>query len=262
MDLWCIHDIKCYLSEIDQHFYSPLYGLDSSVYLYRAKSQTLKKLSANLANLYRPVASTFNYVKETPLDRPSKAQINELPLYHGVELENIIVVTTQDEALKAVTQLMQYTVLGFDTESKPTFVKGETSTGPHLIQLACESKTFLFPTEYVVAVKELIPVLTSATIKKVGFGLADDKKILFKKFGIHVQNTIELSTQVQKWAGVKQKVGARVAVAMVLKQRLSKNAQQSNWSKFPLSIPQIKYAANDAFCALQIEIKLGSQFKN
>jgi len=193
---------------------------------------------------------------EVPFDRPTKEQIRELPVYQGVDLANIIVVTNRGEAIAAVSELIKHSVLGFDTESKPTFKKGEVSSGPHLIQLSCLSKTFIFPTIFPEAVEETAQVLSNASIKKVGFGLADDKKIILQKFGIKVENTLELSSKVQKFTGVKQKVGARVAVAMLFGQRLTKSAQTSNWAAFPLQDYQLKYAANDSYSALCVEIEI------
>ncbi len=193
---------------------------------------------------------------EVPFNRPTKEQIRELPVYQGVDLANIIVVTNRGEAIAAVSELIKHPVLGFDTESKPTFKKGEVSSGPHLIQLSCLSKTFIFPTIFPEAVEEAAQVLSNASIKKVGFGLADDKKIILQKFGIKVENTLELSSKVQKFTGVKQKVGARVAVAMLFGQRLTKSAQTSNWAAFPLQDYQLKYAANDSYSALCVEIEI------
>lgn len=188
--------------------------------------------------------------------RPTKEQIRELPVYKGVDLPNIIVVTNKEEAIAAASELIKYPVLGFDTESKPTFKKGEVSSGPHLIQLSCLSKTFIFPTIFPAAIEEVAQILSDPSIKKVGFGLADDKKIILQKFDIKVENTLELSSKVQQFTGVKQKVGARVAVAMLFGQRLTKSAQTSNWAAFPLQDYQLKYAANDSYSALCVEIEI------
>lgn len=187
------------------------------------------------------------------MQRPTKEQIRDLPIYEGLELRNITVVTKEAQALRVLAELKRYACLGFDTESKPCFKKGEISDGPHLIQIATESKAFLFPTKFQFNIIALDEILTDPTIKKVGFGLSEDKKLLSRKYGIKLVNTEELSSKVMRFAQVKDKVGARVAVAMLFKQRLSKSAQKSNWAKFPLNQHQIKYAANDAYSALKIE---------
>lgn len=193
---------------------------------------------------------------KVPFNRPTKEQIRELPVYKGVDLDNIIVVSNKEEAIDAVSELMQYSVLGFDTESKPTFKKGEVSSGPHLIQLSCLSKTFIFPSLFPDVISEVAKVLANSNIKKVGFGLSDDKKALINKFSIKVENTVELSSKVKKFTGVKQNVGARAAVAMLFGQRLTKSAQTSNWAAFPLQDYQLLYAANDSYSALCVEIEI------
>ncbi|MGF1761714.1 3'-5' exonuclease domain-containing protein 2 [Photobacterium sagamiensis] len=190
------------------------------------------------------------------LKRLSKEQIRELPVFQGVVLDKIEVVINKEEALKAVSELIKHSVLGFDTESKPTFKKGEVSNGPQLIQISCKTKTFIFPAKFPAAIKEIDQILSNPNIKKVGFGLADDKRIIFRKFGIKVVNTVELSKKVKLFLGVKQNVGARVAVAMLFNQRLTKSAQKSNWSIFPLKDYQLRYAANDAYAALCVETKI------
>ncbi|GGQ32385.1 3'-5' exonuclease [Shewanella litoralis] len=191
--------------------------------------------------------------------RPTKEQIRELPLYEGIALENIIVVTNTADAISAIAELKTHSCLGFDTESKPCFIKGEVSDGPHLIQIATQSKVFLFPTQFYEHFTDISDVLSDPMIKKVGFGLKEDRKILMRKFGIKLVNTEELSSKVMRFARVKQRVGARVAVAMFFNQRLSKSAQQSNWSIFPLHNHQKKYAANDAHTALLIELEIERQ---
>ncbi|MEQ3694796.1 MAG: 3'-5' exonuclease [Thalassolituus sp.] len=193
---------------------------------------------------------------KVPFNRPTKEQIRELPVYKGVDLDNIIVVSNKEEAIDAVSELMQYSVLGFDTESKPTFKKGEVSSGPHLIQLSCLSKTFIFPSVFPDVISEVAKVLANSNIKKVGFGLSDDKKALINKFSIKVENTVELSSKVKNFTGVKQNVGARAAVAMLFGQRLTKSAQTSNWAAFPLQDYQLLYAANDSYSALCVEIEI------
>ncbi|WP_350431809.1 3'-5' exonuclease [Shewanella sp. H8] len=190
------------------------------------------------------------------MKRPTKEQIRDLPIYEGISLENIIVVINKADAISAIAELRTHFCLGFDTESKPCFIKGEVSDGPHLIQIATKSKVFLFPTKFYEHFTAIADILSDPTIKKVGFGLKEDKKSLFRKFGIKLVNTEELSATVMRFMQVKQRVGARVAVAMFFERRLSKSAQQSNWSIFPLHEHQKKYAANDAHTSLLIELEI------
>ena len=190
------------------------------------------------------------------MERPTKEHIRQLPLFRGIELASIVVIKNKQEAQKAINELKNHKTLGFDTESKPCFQKGEISTGPHLIQLATASKAFLFPTRFPAAVEQLDAILSDPHITKVGFGLAGDEKGLRTKLGIQLVNSKNLATKLGSFFGFERPVGLKVAVAMMLKLRLTKRAQLSNWAIFPLREDQLRYAANDAYASLCIEFAL------
>ncbi|WP_166377366.1 hypothetical protein [Pseudoalteromonas sp. Z9A4] len=82
------------------------------------------------------------------MERLTNEQVQFLPMYDGLSLDNIIVVTQKSDAISAIEELKKHSVLGFDTESKPCFKKGEISDGPHLIQLSTKAKAYLFPTKF------------------------------------------------------------------------------------------------------------------
>ena len=191
------------------------------------------------------------------MQRPTKEQIRELPLYAGLDLASIMIVENDLHATEALEVLQGESCLGFDTESKPMFNKGDISPGPTLIQLATESRAFLFPTRFPVAVDSARALLSNSNIKKVGFGLKGDNKELRSKLDINIVNTEDLSMTLKSLIGEKNAIGARAAVAMILKQRLIKGAQMSNWGAYPLQKNQILYAANDAHSAICIENTLG-----
>ncbi|HZV67752.1 MAG TPA: 3'-5' exonuclease, partial [Telluria sp.] len=123
-----------------------------------------------------------------------------------------------DDALEALSAM---DVLGFDTESKPTFLKGEVSTGPHLVQLATDDAAYLFQIGAAPAVEVLKAVLESPTILKVGFGLSDDVKRLRIKLGIDAQNVLDLATALRK--NERNTLGAKTAVARFFGQKLQKS---------------------------------------
>lgn len=187
------------------------------------------------------------------MQRPTKEQIRELPLYVGLDLANIEIIESEADAAKALAELMGAVCLGFDTESKPIFVKGEISPGPTLIQLATPSRAFLFPTRFSSALCSARTLLSNPNIKKVGFGISGDNKELRSKLNIDIVNTEDLSLKLKHIIKDKNKIGARSAVAMVLMSRLGKGAQRSNWGAYPLKRNQILYAANDAHSAICVE---------
>lgn len=182
--------------------------------------------------------------------RLSKQEISTLPLFEGLPTEATYVVSDIHKAKLAIEHISEYAVLGFDTESKPCFSKGEISTGPHLIQISTLEKVFLFPAEITEAVNLLLPILENVHIKKVGFGLKADSVLLSRKFGIDIAGTIDLANSIQRRLKLENTIGARNSVAMILRKKLSKIVQMSNWSARPLNPKQIQYASNDAYSAL------------
>jgi ribonuclease D len=187
-----------------------------------------------------------------PLSKDALAN-TELPLYPAMDLENIRLVRSEADAQLALATLIQCDAVGFDTESKPTFVKGEASTGPHLAQLATDRFVFLFPLLNRDCLQVLTTVLESANVLKVGMGLGNDRSALMAKFGIRLTNVIDMGEKLRS-PSHRGTVGAKVAVAHFFGQRLvkSKKIGTSNWSIPRLTDQQLRYAANDAHVALRI----------
>ena len=187
-----------------------------------------------------------------PVESPPE---EELPAYAGIALANVRLVKSSFEAAEALAALGAADVIGFDTESKPTFVKGEKSTGPHLVQLATDDTAWLFQigADTSVPLAVLRPVLESPGILKVGFGLGDDLRRLRAKLGIEANNVLDLATTLRR-RGERNPLGAKTAVARYFGQRLqkSKSITTTNWALPRLSEKQILYAADDAHVALRL----------
>ena len=181
----------------------------------------------------------------TPVD-------SSLPLYSGIQLADVHLVQSMADADAALAVLMAADALGFDTESKPTFAKGEVSTGPHLIQLATDDLAYLFPITGRPALDVLRGILESPQVLKVGFGLRDDLLRLQIKLGISSVHTLDLAVALRQEK--RADVGAKTAVARFFGQRLQKSKKTSttNWSKPLLTERQMLYAANDAQVALRV----------
>ncbi|QZA78500.1 3'-5' exonuclease domain-containing protein 2 [Deefgea tanakiae] len=178
--------------------------------------------------------------------------IEILPPYCGVAMSDVVLVQTPVDFARALAVLSATDVLGFDTESKPVFHKGQASNGPHLIQLATDQQVFLIPIGRGVQTAELKAILESTTILKVGFGLSDDKQRLQAKLGISTENVLDLARALR--TDSRSDMGAKTAVAQFFGQRLqkSKKISTSNWAFSPLSEKQMQYAADDAQVALRV----------
>lgn len=184
---------------------------------------------------------------------PAPAPAPELPSYVGLALGDIELVATAAAAEAACRQLMSEPLLGFDTESKPTFAKGEASTGPHLVQLATESRAWLFPVRLTGHHPALRALLEAPGVLKIGFGLRDDLVRMRERLGIDMQGVLDLSSALPREAPGKA-LGARSAVQRYLGQKLHKSRRvtTSNWANPRLNERQMLYAANDAQVALRI----------
>ena len=183
-----------------------------------------------------------------------------LPPYEGIKLANVRLIQTADEAAAAWSAMMSADAVGFDTESKPTFRKGEVSTGPHLIQLAAGDTAYLFPLtnalQISISVFALKTILESADVMKAGFGLRDDLRRLKTKLNIETVNVLDLAVALREDSdsGKRKDVGAKTAVARFFGRHLQKSKRTSttNWANPRLTERQILYAADDAQVALLI----------
>ena len=179
-----------------------------------------------------------------------------LPPYQGLALSGVLLVKSAADAAGALQALAAADVVGFDTESKPTFAKGEESTGPHLVQLATDDGAYLFQIGAAPAaplVELLRTVLEDDAILKVGFGLGDDLRRVRAKLGIEPRNVLDLSTALRR-RGERNPLGAKTAVARFFGQEMqkSKRITTTNWALPRLSDKQILYAADDAHVALRV----------
>ncbi|MFA5123898.1 3'-5' exonuclease [Zavarzinia sp.] len=188
-----------------------------------------------------------------PESLPPAAAEPELPPYEGVSIGDIVLVVSPHGAAEAREALLAEDVIGFDTESKPTFRKAEVSTGPHLIQLATESRVYLFPVGQLPEDHGLKAILESKRILKVGFGLGSDLAQLHARLQIEARNILDLSRALRS-EKPGQTLGAKTAVAQFFGRRLQKSRRTttSNWANPRLTERQMLYAANDAHVALRV----------
>lgn len=191
------------------------------------------------------------------LRAPDKELIATMPVFAPLARSAVRIPATPEEMAAALNELKIQPRLGFDTESKPTFHKGEVSDGPHLVQFATLDRAWLLQTRSPAARAAIADVLLDTNIVKAGFGLANDTSQLAHKFGIPreklAQGLIDLDSDFRR-LGYRNAVGAKGAIAILFKQRFikSKRISTSNWSVAQLSEQQVLYAANDAYAAIRV----------
>ena len=184
---------------------------------------------------------------------PNKSELALLEPFTGLPLEKIHVPSVQSDFVTATEEILAAGIVGFDTESKPTFKVGDVSTGPHLVQFSLPDKAYLFRLHHAEGDPFLIELLQSANLIKAGFGLKSDGKHIFAKLGIRMNGVVDLN-RVFSMRGYQKEMGVRNAVGLVFKQRFvkSRKVTTSNWAQAQLTPQQMLYAANDAYAALKV----------
>jgi len=184
---------------------------------------------------------------------PDKDQIALLEPFERLGLDRIALVSTPAQADQACDALASASAWGFDTESKPTFVQGETSDGPHIVQLATLERAWVFQLHDPGCRARVAELLALRGVTKAGFGLGDDTKRIQHKLGVQPADVLELNT-VFRQRGYRKDMGVKGAVAVLFNRRFikSKKAATSNWANARLSEAQLVYAANDAWAALRV----------
>lgn len=180
----------------------------------------------------------------------SKAGINELPL---IAWEGPIEVLEDEAAMHtAVEKLLAETHLGFDTETRPTFKKGDYYP-PSLIQLATADTVYLFRICKINTLAPLLPILESPTILKTGVAIKDDVKELRAMEAFEPAGFVEIANLTSKLGYVNK--GLRALAGLILHGRISKAAQVSNWARPELDSKQISYAATDAWISRELYVR-------
>lgn len=189
---------------------------------------------------------------------PSKEQIALLEPFEQLGLDRIELVADARHARVAAAELSASAVWGFDTESKPTFLKDQVSEGPHIVQLATRERAFIFQLHDPQCRAVAAELLALRGVVKAGFGLGDDRKRIVSKLGVEPADILELNT-VFRERGYRKDMGVKGAVAVLFNRRYikSKKASTSNWSNLRLTPTQLVYAANDAWAAIRVYDGLG-----
>ncbi len=178
-------------------------------------------------------------------------QIKQLPILQFSGEINVIDMVGQ--VRDAVDYLSAQEILGFDTETRPSFRKG-VSYNVSLLQLATEEECFLFRLNEIGFPDELKALLEDTYVQKIGFDVPSDMRQLHKISDFTPGGFIDLQ-KIMKEKGYGT-VSLRRLTAMVLGRRLSKRQRLSNWNSTFLSDAQRIYAATDAWVTLILYKKI------
>lgn len=156
----------------------------------------------------------------------------------------ILVVDTPEAMHKADKILQSATILGFDTETRPSFSKKVHHT-ISLLQLSTSEVSMLFRLKYCELSPTVVSVLESPEVLKIGAAIRDDIKALGTVAKFKADGFVDLQSIINKW-GIEEK-SVRKMAAIVLGFRVSKAQRLSNWDANVLTRAQMEYAAMDAW---------------
>lgn len=165
----------------------------------------------------------------------------------------IIVVESERQVEQMIKHLSSQRVIGFDTETRPSFKAG-VSNKVALLQLSSHTRCYLIRLCRMKFHNQILKILSNPAILKIGADVKGDIHSLHALRNFKEQGFIDLQQIISEW-GIEEK-SLRKMSAIVLGQRVSKAQRLSNWEATQLTPQQQLYAATDAWVCIQIYEKL------
>lgn len=178
------------------------------------------------------------------IDKETLAELPAAP-FNGL----IAVIDRKSQVADAIEFLKKSPIIGFDTETKPSFRRGENHNVA-LVQLATPTRTFLFRTNIIGLPSEIVELFQNPDILKIGLSIKDDFHCLSKFQEIHPKNFVELQDYVKEFKISDTSLSKIYAI--LFGQRISKAQRLTNWEAEDLTPAQRAYAALDAYACIQI----------
>ena len=168
----------------------------------------------------------------------------------------IITIDTPQAVDQAIIALSKETVVGIDTETRPSFRKG-VQHDVSLIQLSTLDTCFLIRLNRTGMPASLVAFLENKNIAKIGLSLHDDYQGLCKRRKFKDGSFIDLQKEVGKY-GIEE-MSLQKIFAIMFSGRISKSQQLTNWENDVLTDKQKLYAATDAWACLKIYNELNQK---
>lgn len=161
----------------------------------------------------------------------------------------VIVVDKEEMVAPAVEYLSQQTMLGVDTEARPSFTRG-VHYPTALVQISTEERCYLFRLTHVGMPQSLCEIFANPNICKVGLAFKDDIRGLQRRRAFVAQNCVDVQTIVGRY-GILD-LGLQKIFAICFGKKISKSQQLTNWENTRLTPEQARYASTDAWATLLI----------
>lgn len=221
-----------------------------------------KKLNKKLNSLYKGFGSdSLDLIKL--LDRFNDVNYtnDNLPNY-TVGNRDIVIINNDNMVTKAVDNILTEKFIGFDTEQRPTFNRGEKQKDISIIQIATRNYCYLIQTKFIKDLRPIINIISNKDIVKVGFDLKNDNKEMRSQWGIIPLNIFDISPFMKNVFLHRNQIGVKNTVGLILSQKMqkSKKIAMSNWSHNELTSNQIKYASEDATAPYDVYKHISENF--
>ena len=192
-----------------------------------------------------------SFLPNTFAQHIDKAAIQTLPItfFEG----EVIVVDKPEMVADAAAYLRQHTVLGVDTEARPSFKRG-VHYPTALVQIATLERCYLFRLTHVGLPVEIAEIFANPDICKVGLAFKDDITGLRRRRDFKPANCVDLQSMVCKY-GIME-LGLQKIFAIIFGKKISKSQQLTNWENSHLTPEQARYASTDAWATLSIYLAL------
>lgn len=184
----------------------------------------------------------------------SKISNEEVAALDAIQCDGEIVIVDTEASLEAACgDLAEQKLLGFDTETRPSFRAGVTNKVA-LLQLSTYERCYLIRLCRVKMSNKLLSILQRSDIIKIGADVAGDLRALVKLRSFTPRGFVDLQSEVVRF-GIEDK-SLRKMSGIVLGKRVSKAQRLSNWEAQSFTNQQKMYAATDAWVCLKIYDRL------
>lgn len=167
----------------------------------------------------------------------------------------IDLIDSPEQVADAVTYLLQFPIIGFDTETKPSFRRGNPNKMA-LMQLSTDNRCFLFRLNMIGMPDDLLRLIHNPEIVKIGLSIHDDFHVMHRSSNVEPRGFIDLQQFVKDYNIAD--ISLQKIYAIIFAQKISKAQRLTNWEAPELTRQQQVYAATDAWACLRIYRKLVS----
>lgn len=183
----------------------------------------------------------------TIYNKYDKNKINTLPqeLFSG----KIVVIQSESEAEKAVDYLLKSDIMGVDTETRPTFKKGQMHKVA-LLQVSTKNICFLFRLNFIGMPESIIKLLSNTTVPMIGLSWHDDICSLHRRTDFKPGLFIDIQDIVKR-IGIED-LSLQKLYANIFGKKISKRQRLTNWEADVLNDKQKRYAATDAWACISL----------